>query len=49
MKKILYSLVVCAGVLSFTACDNSVEDNSRLTYLVDLQLEKDTSPKVYSY
>lgn len=42
MKKILYSLVVCAGVLSFTACDNSVEDNSRLTYLVDLQLEKDT-------
>lgn len=42
MKKILYSLIVCAGVLSFTACDNSVEDNSRLTYLVDLQLEKDT-------
>lgn len=40
MKKILYSLVICAGVLSFTACDNSVEDNSRLTYLVDLQLEK---------
>lgn len=40
MKKILYSLIVCAGVLTFTACDDSVEDNSRLTYLVDLQVEK---------
>lgn len=40
MKKILYSLIVCAGVLTFAACDDSVEDNSRLTYLVDLQVEK---------
>lgn len=42
MKKIVYSLIVCAGVLAFAACDDSVEDNSRLTYLVDLQVEKDT-------
>lgn len=42
MKKILYSLIVCAGVLTFASCDNSVVDNSRLTYLVDLQVEKDT-------
>ena len=42
MKKILYSLIVCAGVLTFAACDDSVEDNSRLTYLVDLQVEKAT-------
>lgn len=40
MKKILYNLIVCAGVLTFAACDDSVEDNSRLTYLVDLQVEK---------
>lgn len=41
MKKIVYSLIVCAGMLAFAACDDSVEDNSRLTYLVDLQV-KDT-------
>lgn len=40
MKKILYSLIVCAGVLTFASCDDSVEDNSRLTYLVDLQVEQ---------
>lgn len=34
MKKILYSLMVCAGAFGFMSCNDSVEDNSRLTYYV---------------
>lgn len=38
MKKILYTLIICAGVLGFSACNDSEEDNSRLTYYVVFSL-----------
>ncbi|WP_321479214.1 BT_2262 family domain-containing protein [uncultured Bacteroides sp.] len=53
MKKILYSLLLCLAVATFSSCDdkNSVDDSS-ITYFVDLQLNGDAVlfwPKGTSY
>lgn len=46
MKRLIYSLLICLGVITFTSCEKTSDDISKVTHFASLELKGDDVMKI---